>query len=171
MYWVYAGHIILATIFDNARFGRSIIFPRSEAHTIPDLQLSPLAVVVSLSKIRIIHDLTLSSSQYARSANADTDFAQPPPVELSRVLRNIIGRILYLRRRFGPRARIVLNKIDVTEAFRQVSVQWEGAPVFGYVFRELVVADRTLQFGWRSSPGGFLHVFRSSPTRSSPHVV
>ena len=50
--------------------------------------------------------------------NADTDFAQPPPVELGRVLRNIIGRILYLRRRFGPRARIVLSKIDVTEAFR-----------------------------------------------------
>ena len=69
------------------------------------------------------------------------------------MLRNIIGRILYLRRRFGPRARIVLSKIDVTEAFRQVSVQWAGAPVFAYVFRELVVADRTLQFGW--SPGFF----------------
>ena len=90
-----------------------------------------------------------------RSVNDDTDFAQPPPVELGRVLRNIIGRILYLRRRFGPRARIVLSKIDVTEAFRQVSVQWAGAGVFGYVFRELVVADRRLQFGWRSSPGFF----------------
>ena len=27
--------------------------------------------------------------------------------------------------------------------------------MFGYVFRELVVADRRLQFGWRSSPGFF----------------
>ena len=79
----------------------------------------------------------------------------PRPVELGRVLRNIIGRILYLRRRFGPRARIVLSKIDVTEAFRQVSVQWAGAPVFGYVIRELVVADRRLQFGWRGWPGVF----------------
>ena len=77
----------------------------------------------------------------------------PSPVELGRVLRNIIGRILCLRRRFGPRARIVLSEIDVTEAFRQVSVQWAGAPVFGCGFRELVVADRRLQFGWRSSPG------------------
>ena len=109
-------------------------FPRSEAHTIPDLRLSPLAVVVSPSKTRIIHDLTLSSSQYACSVNADTDFALPPPVELGRVLRNVIGRILYLRRRFGPRAHIVLSKINVTEAFRQVSVQWAGVPVFGYVF-------------------------------------
>ena len=101
------------------------------------------------------HALMFWSSQYARSFNADTDFAQAPPVESGRVLRNIIRRILYLRRRFGPRARTVLRKIDVTEAFRQVSVQWAGAPVFGYVFRELVVADRRLQFGWRSSPGVF----------------
>ena len=52
---------------------------RSEAHTVPDLRLSPLAVVVSPSKTRIIHDSTFSSSQYARTVNADTDFAQPPP--------------------------------------------------------------------------------------------
>ena len=62
----------------------------------------------------------------------------PPPVELGRVLRNIIGRILFLRRRFGPRARIVLSKMGVTEAFRQVRVQWAGAPVFGYAFRDFV---------------------------------
>ena len=115
--------IILGKIFDDVRFGRSKSFPRSEAHTIPDLRLSPLAVLVSPSKTRNIHDLTFTSSQYARIVNAVTDFGQPPPVELGRVLRNIIGRILYLRRRFGPRARIVLSKIDVMEAFRQVSVQ------------------------------------------------
>ena len=27
--------------------------------------------------------------------------------------------------------------------------------MFGYAFRELAVADRKLQFGWRSSPGVF----------------
>ena len=27
--------------------------------------------------------------------------------------------------------------------------------MFGYVFRDFVVADRRLQFGWRSSPGFF----------------
>ena len=62
---------ILAKIFDDVRFGRPIIFPRSEAYTIPDLRVSP-------SKTRIIHDLPFLSSQYARSVNADTDFAQPP---------------------------------------------------------------------------------------------
>ena len=87
--------------------GDQLFFRASEAHTIPNLRLSPLAVVVSPSKTRIIHDFTLSSSQYACSVNADTDFAQAPPVELGRVLRNIIGRILFLRRRFGPRTHSV----------------------------------------------------------------
>ena len=41
---------ILAHIFNYVRFGRSIIFPRSEAHTVPDLRLSPLAVMVPPSK-------------------------------------------------------------------------------------------------------------------------
>ena len=108
-------------------------------------------MVVSPSKTPVIHNSTFLSSQYARNVNADTGFAQPPPVELGCVLRNIIWCILYLRRRFGSRTRVVLSRIDVTEAFQLVSVQWAGAPVFGYAFRELVVADRRLQFGWRSS--------------------
>ena len=54
--------IILAKIFDDVLFGRSIIFPRSEAHIITDLRLSPQAVVVSPSKTRIIQDVTFSSS-------------------------------------------------------------------------------------------------------------
>ena len=67
-----------------------------------------------------MHDLTFPVSSSARSVNADTDFEKASPVALGRVLRDIIGRIWYLRRQFGPRARIVLSKIDVTEAFRQV---------------------------------------------------
>ena len=54
---------ILAKIFDDVRFGRAFMFPRIDAHTIPDLRLSPLAVVVFPSKTRVIHDLTLSSPQ------------------------------------------------------------------------------------------------------------
>ena len=75
--------IILAKIFDNVPFWRSISFPHSEAH--------PLAVAASSSKTRIIHDLTFSSSQYARSVNADTDFAQPPAVKLGHVFEMSFG--------------------------------------------------------------------------------
>lgn len=64
---------------------------------------------------------------------------------------NIVRRILFLRRQFGPQARIVISKMDVAEAFRQVAVHWAGAPVFGYAFRDWVIVDRRLQFGWRNS--------------------
>lgn len=48
----------------------------------------------------------------------------------------IIWRILYLRRCCGSRARIALNEIDVTEAFRQDNVLWAVGSVFGYGLRE-----------------------------------
>ena len=51
---------------------------------------------------------------------------------------------LVFRRPFGSHIRIVMSKIDVTETFRQVDVQWAGEPVFGYDFREWVLADRGL---------------------------
>ena len=77
----------------------------------------------------------------------------PPPVELGRVFLNIIWRIMYLRLRFGPRARTVLSTINVTVVLRQVSVEWAEAPAFGYTVRELVLTNHRLQFGWWSSPG------------------
>lgn len=85
--------------------------------------------------------------------NADTNCEQERPVVVDRVLRDIIWRIVYPHGRFGPRERVVLSKIDVTEVFGQVSMQRGGAPVFGYGFCEWVLGR--LQFGWRSSPGFF----------------
>lgn len=43
------------------------------------------------------------------------------------------------------------SKIDVADAFRQVAMEWSGAPAFGYAFRDLVVFDRMLELGWASS--------------------
>ena len=99
-------------------------------------------MVVSPSKTRIIHDLTFSFSQHACSVNANTDFAQPPPRRVGSRVAKYYGAHLVSASRFGPRARIAVNKIDVTEAFRRVSVQRAGALVFGHAFRDLVVADR-----------------------------
>ena len=109
---------IFGKILDDVRFWGGVVFPRRKAHTIPGLRLSPLAVVVSPSKTRTIHDLTFPVSPSARSVNADPDLENAPLVALGRVLRDILWRILHLRRQLEPHARIVLNKIDVTEAFR-----------------------------------------------------
>lgn len=146
---------ILKKIWDDVRFGRAFVFPRNSAAFLPGLRLSPLGVAVSPTKTRIIHDLTFIGSPGASSVNANTNFESAPKLRLGRVLRNIVWRILFLRQKFGPQARIVISKMDVAEAFRQVAVCWAGAPVFGYVFRDWVVVDRRLQFGWRNSPGFF----------------
>ena len=72
----------------------------------------------------------------------DTGFSSAPTCELGHVLCDITWRILYLRRRFGRGARIVLSKMDVKDAFQQVPVEITPAPVFGYTFDGLVVVDR-----------------------------
>lgn len=74
--------IITEKVFDDVRFGRAFVFPRRAASLIPGLRMSPLDVVVSPKKIRIIHDLTFECSPEARSVNADTDSATAPGVEL-----------------------------------------------------------------------------------------
>ena len=61
--------------------------------------------------------------------------------------------MLVLRQVHGPTARIVLCRVDVKDAYRQVLVDPVGAPVFGDAVGEYVVVDLRLQFGWRSSLG------------------
>ena len=73
---------------------------------------------VCRQKLESYPTLMFTSFKYARSVHVDTNFAHAPPVDLGRVLRNSIWRIFKLRRRFGPLARTVLSKIDVTKAFR-----------------------------------------------------
>ena len=69
------------------------------------------------------------------------------------MLRDILLRVLFLRQTHGPRARLVLRRVDVNNAFRQVLVDPTGAPVFGYAMGGHEVLDLRLQLGWRNSPG------------------
>ena len=83
------------------------MFPPIEAHTIPELRLSPLGVMLSPSKTRITHDLMFSASPHIHKVTPTPISIKPPPVAFGCVLRDVIWRILYLCRRFGPRVRIV----------------------------------------------------------------
>lgn len=134
------------------------MLPREAAFHIPGLNISPLGVVSSGTpespKLRIVHDLSFDVTREDASVNDRTDFASAPPVTFKNVLRNFVWRILYLRGRW-PRGRIVLSKMDVAAAFRQVLVSWAGNQVFAYAFGDLLVIDRRLMFGWRNSPRYF----------------
>ena len=85
--------------------------------------------------------------------NGDTNFESAPKCKLGHVLRDIVWRILFLRRTLAPHTHIMLSKMDVKDAFRQVAVEWDGCTKFGYVLGDFVVVDRRLVFGWRNSPG------------------
>ena len=62
-------------------------------------------------------------------------------------------RILYLRQRHDVGARVMLCRIDVKDAFRQIPVDPFHAGEFGYVCEECAVVNLFLHFWWRSSPG------------------
>jgi hypothetical protein len=104
-----------------------------------------------IDKFRIIHDLSAHYGD-STSVNEDTDFESAPPVRCGTVINDIITRLWQLRQRY-THLPIVIGKMDVTAAFRQVRAATSGI-LFGYVFGDVVVVDLRLQFGWRCSPGG-----------------
>ena len=65
----------------------------------------------------------------------------------------VITRILGLRAKYGTQKRILLQKIDVKSAFRQVGVAPDRAAAFVYSLEHLAFDDLRWQFGWRGSPG------------------
>ena len=140
------------TICADVVHGRALVFKLGSACGIPGLRVSPLAVMLE-PKLRIIHDLTFARAGDHSSVNDDTVLFSAPSCELGHVLRDVLLRLLFLRKLRGPTARIVLFRVDVKYVFRQVLVDPVGVPVFGYAVGEYVVVDLRLQFGWRNSPG------------------
>ena len=66
------------------------------------------------------------------SVNVTTDREGIPECALAGVMREVIQRVLGLRAKFGDRARFLIKKINVKNAFRQVPVDPDGAAAFGY---------------------------------------
>lgn len=144
----------LEKIAEDVALGRAFVFPREVAAQIPGLRVSPLTVAESPSKIRICHDLTNASA--GSGVNEDTDRSVIPECKIGHVLRDVVWRILFLYSKFvagnTDPPRILLSKQDTKAAFRQACVDVNKSPTFGYVFEDVVVIDRCLQFGWTSSP-------------------
>ena len=146
----YTGYFV-TKIVEDVRLGQAFIFPREMASCNPGLRVSPVGVAVSATKVRIIHDLTMAFSN--PGVNGDTNFESAPECKWGHVLRDIVWRVLFLRFTLAPRTHIMLSKMDVKDAFRQVAVEWDGCTKFRCAFGDFVVVDRRLVFGWRNSPG------------------
>ena len=140
-----------AKIVQDVVNGRALVFKLSFVSDIRGSRFSPLGAVEG-RKLRIIHDLTFAGHGYRSSVNDDTDFSAAPPCELGPIFGDVCRRIMYLRQCHGVIDRVMLCRIDVKDAFRQIPVDPLHAAKFGYVFDEYAVVDLFLQFRWRSSP-------------------
>jgi hypothetical protein len=115
------------------------------------LRVAPVGVIKEREdKYRVIHDLSTEQVGIA-SVNATTDFDDAPPCGCGKVLAALLLRIWQLRQKW-PTKRIMISKMDVTAAFRQLRLNTDGV-LIGYVYEDLVIIDLRLQFRWRSSPG------------------
>jgi len=158
---------IVDKIVSDVILGRALVFDVAFIREILGLRVSPLGVVEE-PKFRIVHDLTFAAAGRT-SVNADTDFAQAPECLLGHVLFDILSRIVFLPQLHGDEIEILLCRVDVKDAFRQILVDPSGAAVFGYVMGDEVVVDLRCQFGWRSSPG-FWSLFSSALEHSHTHT-
>ena len=118
--------------------GRTLAFKRPSVSDIRGLHVSPLGAVEG-RKLRIIQDLTFVGDGYRSSVNDDTDFSSATPRELGRVFGEVCRRTLHLRQRHGVVARVMLCRIDVKDAFRQLRVDPLHAAKYGYVVDEYAV--------------------------------
>ena len=103
----YTGHFVTKVV-EDVRLGRAFIFPREMALRIPGLRVSPVGVAVSATKVRIIHDLAMTFSN--PGVNGDTNFESAPKCKLGHVLRDIVWRILFLRRTLAPHTHIMSRR-------------------------------------------------------------
>lgn len=140
-------------VVEDLCLGRALLLPKQIAIDVlgDRLHVNPVFIVEEgADKFRVIHDLS-AAGHNSFSVNSATDFDSVPVVECGKVFSQVIYRIWQLRQNY-PQERIVISKMDVKSAFRQIPVDLSG-PLFGYCYEEMVVVDLRLQFGWRCSPG------------------
>ena len=92
--------------------GLALVLDLPRVTDVLGLRLSPLAVVLK-PKFRIIHDLAFARAGGRSSVNGDIDLSSAPCCELGHVLRDVLLRVSFFRHTHGPRARIVLCRVDV----------------------------------------------------------
>ena len=122
------------------------------------LRLAPVCVLVEtnattgVTKHRVIHNLkAVVAGPNGSSVNADTDLQSAPKVTSMDAFPKLTERVWGLRQLF-PNRRIVIGKMDVTAAYRQIRVALDGT-LLGFEFGGYIFVDLRLQFGWKNSAG------------------
>ena len=109
----------------------------------------PFGVVEEREKIIIVHDMNFEhrDGQGRGSVNTTTGWKEIAECGLAGVMREVLQRILGSKAKFGDRARILIQKMVVKNAFRKIPVDPDGAAAFGCVLGQYLIVDLRLQFG------------------------
>ena len=102
-----------------------------------------MGVVEEKEKLRMIHDLSFvvdTEEAGGSPVNPSTYFEEIPECEMAIVMKEFLVRFLGLRAKY-PQSRILIQKMDVKSASRQIPVDLGGAPAFAYVV--VLVSDIT----------------------------
>lgn len=104
---------------------------------------------ISRPKLRFVHDFTFTAPGGTSSVNVDTFCDAGPAREWGHVSPDVILRVLYLRQLHGPKEPVLLGRIDVRVAYRQVLVDPKRPPIFTYVIiGDLGIIALSPQVGW-----------------------
>lgn len=83
--------------------------------------------------------------------NSQTSVDDSPPCLCAQALPTLLRELIALPQRY-PIRRILPSKTDFHEPFRNVRINTDCAPAFGYVFDRRVGEEFRLLFGWTLSP-------------------
>ena len=125
---------------------------KSAAHDIPNLNVSPLAAVVT-HKVRMRNDISFDEQSRRKKGhlNRDSDPDTVPRCLCAHALPKVFYELVTPRKKF-PVERILMSQADKSDAIRNQRVDPDQAHNFCYTVGDLVVIKFRLTFGWSGSP-------------------
>lgn len=149
---IYSAHVDKKVATDMVK-GWALVVPKSCWELIPGLCISPVGAVCQKEKVRVVHDLTFSLN-HDTSLNDMVCKEMLPECDIGSVFNRFAERAYGWRMLF-PREHLVVRTIDVVDAFRTKMVAPQDMAKFSYVWRDYIVIDTRLQFGYCGAPGHF----------------
>jgi hypothetical protein len=116
--------VVLEKVVSEALAGRVLVLEAAAALELlgERMRVSPVFVVEEKSgKCRVINDLAAEGWTSGSSVNSLTDLSEVPASTCGGVREAILRKVWGWRQKY-PLARIVLSKMDVCAAFRQISL-------------------------------------------------
>ncbi len=149
---MYGAHVGQKIINDLVR-GWAGIVPKEAWKEIKGLAISPLGAVARKDKVRVVHDLTFELNGDL-SVNGMVDKERLPACDIGRVFDDFVERAYTLRMMF-PEEHLVMRTSDIAEAFRIKHIAFEDVSKFSYTWKDFIILDLRLQFGYCGAPGHF----------------